>query len=61
VQKIVSLVDARNLAREGILICPPDAERIAHTMSTALETANCPESIFGDGNAGACIVEALPA
>ncbi len=41
------------------LLCDADSEQIAHTITTALTPAPRPENIFGEGNAGECIVGAL--
>ncbi len=50
----------RELVEEGWnLLCPPDAKQIAHTITTALAPVPRPENLFGEGNAGECIVEAL--
>jgi UDP-N-acetylglucosamine 2-epimerase (non-hydrolysing) len=50
----------RELVEEGWnLLCDPDAERIAHTITTALASAPRPENLFGEGNAGEKIISIM--
>jgi len=41
------------------LLCNTDAERIAHTITTALEDTPRPEDLFGNGSAGNHIVDLI--
>ena len=41
------------------LLCTPDAEQIAHRITTALEATRRPDNLFGDGRAGNHIVNII--
>lgn len=59
---VVLMLDTgwRELVEAGWnLLCTPDAEQIAQTITTALEDTPRPENLFGDGSAGNHIVDLI--